>query len=831
MPFSRCMHYDEKGSAINDGCRLRSCAFVHPGDANWERAPASRQRVSGKGSDVNRVASASSWGKPPPVPPARSSSWDTSKDSWRSTTDLSRRKSDNGWKATKSRNTTSDNADWGGGKSDNAWGATKSRSTTSDNVDWGSGKSDNAWGASTNRNTTSNKGGLDDDIASTWGTVSHSSSEKSTTGSSWTASAKTVSKDTGDGVPGGRKKRTRSTNQLTRGVLETRITMSIVGQAHRVLIVLKPKDGGTLTLFPHGKKREAPMYGVHLLRIRVRRLGMPLIPTVMDGAPQDPRRETQSGAWKGDNASAKNSGTSQGWNTANNSWETSWINGNADDNGWGSVSNSSAVVKDRAGTYASKRITEDKRPETQLGAWNGDHVAGSASQSIRDTSASTTANLHDSKLLSTASMKSTINTSSGRKRTSKRQSASKHLLRRVRGPKARARLFTSTVKHTLNAVRLQVDLQRAEEEIARWKRARDSKVYWRSTPATRVKLDSIRQTYGKKAADIKERRDHSLKTLLALPDIQKAPKHRNTATSKEHVMSYTAEFSNWVTDLHLHRRISSRARDKPPGDLETRVDEQNTPHPAPDTACAPATTGSQEVASGTDLKTRGTWNWTEIRQAIAALETKIQATSEEVYTKSFTKFPEVEDVQRKVTDLASKAVADVKKRRTAIDDKDQVARIAALKAKASSIGDTVGVQANRAADLLTRIRASEEELKQIKAENESAQNLCKELEERVLDVENLEEEDKGEVKELTDQIQNLHTHKRKSRTAHHLKTDDIVSHVQSLVAIQLEKEVVPILDMFRKQCQSHNQRLEADVSKRLEPILHMTDAILQKAQD
>ena len=270
--------------------------------------------------------------------------------------------------------------------------------------------------------------------------------------------------------------------------------------------------------------------------------------------------------------------------------------------------------------------------------------------------------------------------------------------------------FFSFSRHTSNVVVLQVELQRAQSDLARWKRTQESAQYERASPATRIILDQNRAMFNLRVQEAKRRLDRALTALVDLPDF--ASRNRKTAgpiLTRETIAAYTAELRDWFSDLELHKRIlleKEREREKAEADL---------PPAAEGTSVEPQLTAQQLVE-------RGKWSWNDIRNATNELNSRILTTSEHLYSDVFTTIADLKDQAVSLQDPRPTSLSATATSTTRGNHQSD-----AVSSTANLVGDNLSAQAVRAADLISKIHALEQEHEHLENETRAMNKFCAEV--------------------------------------------------------------------------------------------------------
>lgn len=250
---------------------------------------------------------------------------------------------------------------------------------------------------------------------------------------------------------------------------------------------------------------------------------------------------------------------------------------------------------------------------------------------------------------------------------------------------------------------MQVELQHAQRDLARWKRTQESAQYERASHTTRIILDRNRAIFNYRAQEAKRRLDRALSALIDLPDF--VSRNRKTAIpmlTKETIAAYTAELKDWFADIEQHKRILME-REKERADLLPAVE---------DTSVEPQLTARQ-------LLERDQWTWNEIRNATNELDTRILTASEHLYSDVYTTISDFKDQAAGLQDPRPISLTT-----TATT---QGTQSEAASSTANVVGDNLSTQATRAAELISKIHALEQEHDHLENEIRSLNKFCAEV--------------------------------------------------------------------------------------------------------
>lgn len=249
---------------------------------------------------------------------------------------------------------------------------------------------------------------------------------------------------------------------------------------------------------------------------------------------------------------------------------------------------------------------------------------------------------------------------------------------------------------------MQVELQRAQRDHARWKRTQESSQYERASHATRVILDRLRAELNARVQEAKRRLDRALTTLVDLPDFaSRNHKTPGPIMTKQTIAAYTAELRDWFSDLELHKRILME---------KAAAQADLPPEPVQDTPVEPQLTARQLVE-------RGNWSWNDIKTATNELDARVLTTAEHLYSDVYTTIAELKDQASGLQDPRPINPSAT----TTRNHFDPVCSTASL------VGDNLSAQAVRVAELISKTHALEQERDRLENDRWAMNKFCAEV--------------------------------------------------------------------------------------------------------
>ncbi|CAA7264803.1 unnamed protein product [Cyclocybe aegerita] len=386
--------------------------------------------------------------------------------------------------------------------------------------------------------------------------------------------------------------------------------------------------------------------------------------------------------------------------------------------------------------------------------------------------------------------------------------------RDYRGSKGRVALHKEIVQKMQNAVILQVQRQRAEDGLERWKRTQISDPYKLCPPGARKTLDSARTKFTEKDARLQKRLLRSIQELADLPDLAEKHQPLSMNLTKEVIASYTRELGEWFKELQLHKRLvmeEAEERQAQPGEGE------ESPEDEPE----------DTRVTGTELCARGRWSWSELNEAVARIEDQVSLVSEEVYAFKFTNADEALDVE--MEELREQLTSE-EQAVQAIQNFEVVDR---LVAGASIVGDQVSAQALRAAELIQRTKHLEDQIEMVVAETAKMNQLCAEAEQQFKEFEHWKESDTEKIQQLTEKLKKLYLHKRVNSSPPSprfspVTLEVLLEHFKPVLLVRMHEDLSPVFKALRDRCFENQERAKAEIDEMVKPALKQTDEICQR---
>ena len=262
------------------------------------------------------------------------------------------------------------------------------------------------------------------------------------------------------------------------------------------------------------------------------------------------------------------------------------------------------------------------------------------------------------------------------------------------------KLFFS--RHTSTIAVLQVELQRAQRDLARWKRTQESSEFERASHRTRFILDQNRGMFNNQAQDAKRRLDRALSAVIDLPDF--SSRNRKAAgpmLTIQTITAYTAELKDWIADVEQHKRIlmekEKEKADSPPASVE-------------------GTSGELQLTAQ-QLLERGKCSLNDIIIITNELETRLLNISEHVYSDVYTTIADFKDQTAGLQDPRPISPTTTTKG----NQSDAIASTAIL------VGDSLSTQATRATELILKIHSLEQEHQHLENEIRTMNKFCAEV--------------------------------------------------------------------------------------------------------
>lgn len=219
-------------------------------------------------------------------------------------------------------------------------------------------------------------------------------------------------------------------------------------------------------------------------------------------------------------------------------------------------------------------------------------------------------------------------------------------------------------------------------------------------------MDHHRVELNLRVQEAKRRLDRALAALVELPDFASQMKTPVPIITTQTIAAYTAELRDWFSDLELHKRIlmekAAAEADLPPAPLQ-----EDSARPVEE----PQLTARQLVE-------RGNWSWNDIKNAANELDTRVLTTAEYLYSDVYTTISDLKDQTAGLQEPPRVNHHPLPTREKQLDT---------LSSTSGLVGDNISAQANRAADLISKVHELEQELEQLESEKRAMDSLCAEV--------------------------------------------------------------------------------------------------------
>ena len=201
--------------------------------------------------------------------------------------------------------------------------------------------------------------------------------------------------------------------------------------------------------------------------------------------------------------------------------------------------------------------------------------------------------------------------------------------------------------------------------------------------------------------EAKRRLDRALSALIDLPDFASPNRKLQVPMlTKETIQAYTAELKDWLADVEEHKRILLE-REKEKADLSAASVEG--------TSVGPLLTARQVLE-------RGNCSWNDIGSVTNELESRILNTSEHLYSDVYTTIADFRDHASGLQDPISLTTITT-----------QGAQFDPVSSSTNHVGDNLTTEATRAAELISKIHAFEQEHDHLENEKRSMNKFCAEV--------------------------------------------------------------------------------------------------------
>ncbi|KAG6889990.1 hypothetical protein C0995_012950 [Termitomyces sp. Mi166 len=137
-------------------------------------------------------------------------------------------------------------------------------------------------------------------------------------------------------------------------------------------------------------------------------------------------------------------------------------------------------------------------------------------------------------------------------------------------PLTRSRIQLNMIKYTLQAVRLQLELDEARANVERWKRLRSSTQFNRATPLTQNIINDQRLAYGQNEKELETQLHATIRYLADLPELTTRAELVSAKADGQDLVEYTAQLRDWIEGLEaLYRASFSPETDSPASSTAT----------------------------------------------------------------------------------------------------------------------------------------------------------------------------------------------------------------------------------------------------------------------
>ncbi|KJA28513.1 hypothetical protein HYPSUDRAFT_62153 [Hypholoma sublateritium FD-334 SS-4] len=390
-----------------------------------------------------------------------------------------------------------------------------------------------------------------------------------------------------------------------------------------------------------------------------------------------------------------------------------------------------------------------------------------------------------------------------------------------KGYTGRVAWFKKVVLHMQEAVMYQIMCIRAEAEAARWKQTcQNSAIYARPTVRARTIIESQQHRYAQKVSIAQTKRKQALEELARLPGRALSSRSDNSAEqddptkTREIVEGYIKELKEWFQDLDLHKRIVM-AKDEAPG---------ATPKPVSAQEGQPEKQSPEDDTFLGGLLEKTTWTWGDLKTALRLIETSIEDTTERVYTKKYT---QTDDSEEHIIKLASQLAPSMPHSLpvNAFDEDIQLTDFSV-----DEVGTNIQSEADKAAVIFSQIDGLKKEIEALRSERSRIEAFCETMEAQFSEFERCSQADDMNIRELTEQIKNLHLHKRPSAASAPLlptKIEDHLGHIEPFVLQIVRDELEIISQNLVLRCSENQAKVAEEVNVMLQPVLESTAQISQ----
>ncbi|KAG6865757.1 hypothetical protein C0991_011954 [Blastosporella zonata] len=356
-------------------------------------------------------------------------------------------------------------------------------------------------------------------------------------------------------------------------------------------------------------------------------------------------------------------------------------------------------------------------------------------------------------------------------------------------PWTRTKIRKSTIQYTMQAVRLQVELEDALAAIERWKRLRASENFSRATPKAREVLEQRRSEYGETAKELEKQLHTTIKYLSEIPEVSTRANLAAAQASEQELLQYTVQLRDWLASLEALYHATLPLEPEPPT-LATEVESPKHP---------------KELI------------WDRIGSYVKLVNDHIDDIYEHLDHRVERERPQ--DIGSKLNTMLgahdTKLLAEAE------------AKFQGMLLESNQIEADFGGLVEETADLITSIHGHDQVLETLKAELQACKEANHQLAGYLAQLEKWKAEDAISISQLTQEVKALHTITRPVPPP--LTSDELMPRAEVFALDYMRTEIDSLAAGIQRASSDNRRAFIEKIYKHLEPITKLTNDICRRA--
>ncbi|KAH0591077.1 hypothetical protein H2248_001183 [Termitomyces sp. 'cryptogamus'] len=348
----------------------------------------------------------------------------------------------------------------------------------------------------------------------------------------------------------------------------------------------------------------------------------------------------------------------------------------------------------------------------------------------------------------------------------------------------RSRIQLNMIKYTLQAVRLQLELNDAQADVERWKRLRSSAQFNRATPRTQTIINEQRLVYGQNVKELENQLHATIRYLSDLPELTTHADLLSTEADEQDLVGYIAQLRGWIGSLKALYRAS------PPPEIDSSASSTATEQPM----------HPNEIV------------WDRIETLVQSVDDNMSYIEDVLYA------------NKDIRADAGSIIADLR------DDHD-AKRLSEAKEnaeksfkEAQQIGFELNVLIAETSNLLLTVHNNGLALQNLNSELDDCQRLVDYLQQ----LEQWKEEDSARIERLKQQIKSLHIKKRPTRIP--FDQEELKEQIKKSTLKKMTEQVNSLFHTIQEAAKDNSQTFASEILKQLDPILEVTNEVCRRAE-